>query len=235
MARRCVGAGGGAAGWRRCTWSAPGPGPTTSAWARWRSPTSPTDHRDPTPAGVARPERGPVTMDAMGCQSEAAAKITGGGGDSTLAVKDNQPHLHQDIDDAFMAAMEADFAGLGWSVARAEANNRGREEVRECHVIARPPGLRDAGLWKGLAATRMLMSRRVVDGAESVEFRYFIGGFVGTAEKTPGRDPRSLGHRESTALATRCELPRGRLPRPQRSCPGELECGPAVRAGALEA
>ena len=29
----------------------------------------------------------------------------------------------------------------------------------------------------------MLMSQRVVEGIESVEFRYFIGSFVGTAEE----------------------------------------------------
>jgi predicted transposase YbfD/YdcC len=88
-----------------------------------------------------------VPIDAMGCLKEIAAKITDGGGDYIRAVKDNQPHLPQDIDDAFMAAMEADFAGLEWSVAWTEETNRGREEVRECPVIARPAGLRDAGLW----------------------------------------------------------------------------------------
>jgi predicted transposase YbfD/YdcC len=127
-----------------------------------------------------------VTIDAMGCQKEIAAKIVGGGGDYILAVKDNQPHLHQDIDDSFMAAMDDDFAGLEWSVARTEETNRGRREVRECHVIVRPEGLRDAGLWKGLAAICMLMSRRVVDGVESIEFRYFIGSFAGTAEEYLG-------------------------------------------------
>jgi predicted transposase YbfD/YdcC len=127
-----------------------------------------------------------VTIDAMGSQKEIAAKIVVGGGDYILAVKDNQPHLHRDIDDSFMAAMETDFAGLEWSVARTEETNRGRKEVRECHVIVRPAGLRDAGLWVGLTAICMLMCRRVVDGVEGVEFRYFIGSFGGTAEEYLG-------------------------------------------------
>jgi predicted transposase YbfD/YdcC len=126
-----------------------------------------------------------VTIDAMGCQKEIATRIVAGGGDSILAVKDNQPHLHRDIDAGFMAAMEADFAGLEWSVARAEETNRGRLEVRECHAIALPAGLRDAGLWKGPAAIRKPMSRRVVNGIESIEFRYFIGSFAGTADEYP--------------------------------------------------
>jgi predicted transposase YbfD/YdcC len=127
-----------------------------------------------------------VTIDAMGCQKEIAAQIVSGGGDSIRAVKDNPPHLHQDVDGAFMTAMEDDFAGLEWSVARTEETNRGRREVRECHVIVRPEGLRDAAVWKGLTAIRMLRCRRVVDGVESVEFRYFIGGFAGTAEEYLG-------------------------------------------------
>jgi len=125
-----------------------------------------------------------VTIDAMGCQKEIAAKIVAGGGDYILAVKGNRPHLHQDIDDSFMRAMEDDFAGLEWSVARTEETNRGREEVRECHGIARPSGLRDAGLWVGLVAIGMLMCRRVVDGVESVEFRYYIGSFAGRPRNT---------------------------------------------------
>jgi predicted transposase YbfD/YdcC len=127
-----------------------------------------------------------VTIDAMGCQKEIAAKIVAGGGDYILPVKDNQPHLHQDIDDGFMAALEADFAGLEWSIARTEETNRGRREMRECHVIVRPSGLRDAALWKGLAAICMVMSRRVVGGVVSEEFRYFIGSFAGTAEEYLG-------------------------------------------------
>ena len=42
-----------------------------------------------------------VTIDALGCQKEIAAKIVTRGGDYLLAVKDNQPNLHQDIKDCF--------------------------------------------------------------------------------------------------------------------------------------
>jgi predicted transposase YbfD/YdcC len=114
-----------------------------------------------------------VTIDAMGCQKEIAAQIVAGGGDYILPVKDNQPRLHQDIDAGFMAALETDFAGLEWSIARTE------ETVR-------PSGLRDAALWKGLAAICMVLSRRVVGGVVSEEFRYFIGSFPGTADEYLG-------------------------------------------------
>ncbi|MBV8232705.1 MAG: ISAs1 family transposase, partial [Planctomycetaceae bacterium] len=103
------------------------------------------------------------------------------GGDYILAVKENQPHLHEDIDACFTEALETGGVGLEYSVARTEETNRGREEVRECHVITRPEGLRDAGLWKGLTAICMVLSHRVVEGDESIEVRYSIGSLVGTA------------------------------------------------------
>ena len=68
-------------------------------------------------------------------------------------------------------------------MARTEEMNRGRDEMRECHVITRPTGLRDAALWKGPTAICMLLCRRVVEGVESIEVRYSIGSFVGTAEE----------------------------------------------------
>ncbi len=124
-----------------------------------------------------------VTIDAMGCPREIAAKIVAGGGDSILAVKANQPNLLQDLRDRFDSTLESDFAGLEWSVARTEESNRGRDELRRSHVITRPTGLRDTALWKGLAAICRVLSRRVVDGVEGVEFRYSIGGFAGTADE----------------------------------------------------
>jgi predicted transposase YbfD/YdcC len=124
-----------------------------------------------------------VTIDAMGTQKDIAEKIVAGGGDYILAVKDNQPKLHQDIRDSFSSALEDDFAGLQWSVERTEEVNRGRQEVRECHVIIGPEGLRDAALWSGLAAICMVLTRRVVEGVERVDFRYYIGSFAGTAQE----------------------------------------------------
>jgi predicted transposase YbfD/YdcC len=127
-----------------------------------------------------------VTIDAMGCQKEIAAQIITGGGDYILAVKENQPHLHEDIDACFTAALETDFAGLEYSVARTEETNHGREEVRECHVIARPTELRDARLWKGLTAICMVLCHRMVEGVESIDLRYYIGSFAGTADEYLG-------------------------------------------------
>src|SRR5580704_6961829 len=51
-----------------------------------------------------------VTIDAMGCQVEIAEQIIRAGADYCLAVKANQPTLHQGIVDFFAEHLEDDFA-----------------------------------------------------------------------------------------------------------------------------
>ena len=51
-----------------------------------------------------------VTIDAMGCQTEIAEKIVEKKADYVLAVKGNQPTLHEGIIDFFLDQMEDDFA-----------------------------------------------------------------------------------------------------------------------------
>jgi predicted transposase YbfD/YdcC len=52
-----------------------------------------------------------VTIDAMGCQKEIAAKIIDRGGDYVLGAKDNHPTLCDGIAAYFTAAHEEDFKG----------------------------------------------------------------------------------------------------------------------------
>ena len=47
-----------------------------------------------------------VTIDAMGCQKEIAAKVRERGADYVLAVKGNQEHLEEDVL-AYFAALDA--------------------------------------------------------------------------------------------------------------------------------
>jgi len=51
-----------------------------------------------------------VTIDAMGCQVEIAQKIVDADADYVLAVKGNQPTLHQGIIDFFDDHVDDDFA-----------------------------------------------------------------------------------------------------------------------------
>ncbi len=123
-----------------------------------------------------------VTIDAMGCQKEIAADIVSGGGQYVLAVKENQPHLYEDIERAFEEALDRGEPGVDFTECQTEEVRSGRQETRSCCVITAPEGIRDAGLWAGLRAVVMVISQRVVNGAASSETRYFIGSAAGTAE-----------------------------------------------------
>jgi predicted transposase YbfD/YdcC len=123
-----------------------------------------------------------VTIDAMGCQKEIAADIIDGEGEYLLAVKENQPHLYEDIGRAFDEALEHGELGVDFTECQTEEVRGGRRETRTCCVITHPRGIRDARLWVGLTAIVMVISHREVDGVASDEIRYYIGSAAGTAE-----------------------------------------------------
>jgi predicted transposase YbfD/YdcC len=123
-----------------------------------------------------------VTIDAMGCQKDIAAKIVVGGGEYVLAVKENQPHLYEDVQHAFDAALDQGEPGVDFTECQTEGPRKGRQETRTCCVIVDPKGIRNAGLWTGLTAICMVISERVVAGVARSETRYFIGSASGTAE-----------------------------------------------------
>ncbi|MFQ5464282.1 MAG: ISAs1 family transposase, partial [Phycisphaerae bacterium] len=69
-----------------------------------------------------------VTIDAMGCQKEIAQRIVHAGGDYVLAVKDNQPKLHEAIKTLFSDERQADLLKMA---------------TRECHTVDTSHGRKD--------------------------------------------------------------------------------------------
>jgi predicted transposase YbfD/YdcC len=117
-----------------------------------------------------------VTIDAMGCQKEIAAQIREGGGDYVLSVKDNQPHLLEDIQLCFEKALDTDFAGLEASTHEQVYDSHGRLETHSVYTILHPQGIRDEALWKDLKAITLIYSERQEAGKETTyECRYYIG------------------------------------------------------------
>jgi len=116
-----------------------------------------------------------VTIDAMGCQKEIARKVVQGGGDYVLAVKDNQPHLLEDIQAVIGKALESDFAGYRHDWHETAERGHGRDESRTYLVLTEPEGIRDQESWVGLKVVGMCTRTRVVNGEQSDEAHYFIG------------------------------------------------------------
>jgi len=117
-----------------------------------------------------------VTIDAMGCQKEIAAKIREGGGHYLLAVKGNQENLLADVQACFQAELVKPASRSRYSYYRAEMLGHGRIEHRQYYTIDKPTGIRDLALWKDLRTITMVVSERQVKGAEpTAETRYYIG------------------------------------------------------------
>ncbi len=122
-----------------------------------------------------------VTIDAMGCQKEIARAIVTKGGDYILTVKENQPHLFEDIQKCFDDACANDMAGVRHDLYATEEKGHGREEKRAYLIIEEPEGIRNKEEWEKLKIIGMCYSERTVNGKTSTATRYFIGSRKATA------------------------------------------------------
>jgi predicted transposase YbfD/YdcC len=127
-----------------------------------------------------------VTIDAMGCQRDIAAKIVEQKGEFVLAVKENQPHLYEDIKQAFEEALDQGESGVDFTEFQTKGTHGGRQETRTCCVITNPKGIRNVGLWTKLTAICMVISECEANGISRSEIRYFIGSVDTTAEQYLG-------------------------------------------------
>jgi predicted transposase YbfD/YdcC len=115
-----------------------------------------------------------VTIDAIGCQKNIATAIRDRDADYVLALKDNQPSVHQVVHEAFVAHAEADFTEPSLRQIRTVERSHGREEVREYFIADAPPELLRDGAWKDLRSIGMVVRTRTVDGVTSQEIGYYL-------------------------------------------------------------
>lgn len=121
-----------------------------------------------------------VTIDAMGCQKEIAKKIIAQGAHAILAVKNNQPSLHEDI--AVYLKSEKEKPG-GLDRHEAVDKGHGRVEIRTCYVsqdldwlIDRHPG------WPPFQSIIMMESERHLGEKIERSTRYYISSMPCSAE-----------------------------------------------------
>jgi predicted transposase YbfD/YdcC len=130
-----------------------------------------------------------VTLDALGCQKEIAAKIRERGGDYVLAVKGNQDHLEDDVMAAFVA--ETAKAHNRISSATTHDKGHGRIETRVVETMPVPKLVRNQELWKDLTSIGRVTRTYYEKGEEKSEVRYFISSLA-SKPKLLGRAVR--GH-----------------------------------------
>lgn len=127
-----------------------------------------------------------VTIDAMGCQTEIAAKVIDKNADYVLCAKDNQPTLCLEISAAFDSATNAAAVRGAKSKVRSyttKETGHGRSEERTYHVMPAPECMKRAGRWKKLSSLGMVERRRVVQGKEEVSVHYYIMSFAVNVKK----------------------------------------------------
>jgi predicted transposase YbfD/YdcC len=144
-----------------------------------------------------------VTIDAMGCQREIARQIIGQGAHYILAVKENQPKLHQKVKtlldeailDGFAAEGEAS-AGMSHGYHESDDDGHGRIEKRQVWVTDEVKWLGEELLsqWPGLSAVVVVEVTRQdlgdLSGKASTERRYYISSHGGKAEGKASADAK---------------------------------------------
>lgn len=121
-----------------------------------------------------------VTIDAMGCQRSIAAQIVEQGGHYVLSVKDNHPHLHEQIEMFFQAS--GGKVNATTDPARAVEMHQevhaghGRVETRTCWFTRNVRDVEQRADWAGLNGIAMIRRERTDKrtGSTSVECAYFI-------------------------------------------------------------
>ena len=110
-----------------------------------------------------------VTVDAMHCQRATAGTIVAEGGDYVMAVKANQPALHDDI-----RLLMDDAGAPADDVAETVDADHGRIETRRAEVIGDVGWLAESHRWPGLAAVGKITATREIDGRTTTALRYYI-------------------------------------------------------------
>lgn len=109
-----------------------------------------------------------ITIDAMGCQKEIAAKIAEKKAHYILALKENHKTFYEEVS-LYFNDPENDYV-----MAETLEKARGRVELRRCSVTSNGDWFCEKSLWKNLQTFVKLESKCHKKGKESIEIRYFI-------------------------------------------------------------
>lgn len=119
-----------------------------------------------------------VTIDAIGTQREIARQIVEAEGDYVLAVKQNQPALHQKLKVLLDEAILDGFDGMRHDFFEQTDGDHGRIETRRLWVTTDVAHLGQDLLsqWPGLASIAAVecMREEIATGIISIDRRYFI-------------------------------------------------------------
>jgi predicted transposase YbfD/YdcC len=126
-----------------------------------------------------------ITIDAMGCQTDIASTIIERHADYVLALKGNQGHLYEDVQEWFAWAQQSSFKDMPHSVAHTVNKGHGRIEIRRCWALSDPRAfevIRHHDGWAGLQSIAMVQRERHIGNDLQLETAYFISSLPADAK-----------------------------------------------------
>jgi predicted transposase YbfD/YdcC len=124
-----------------------------------------------------------VTIDAMGCQREIAAKIIDKKADYVLALKGNQGTLREDVELFANEQKSRNFKDVMVSQDNTIDADHGRIETRRITVFHNLDWLQERHNWPGLKGVIMVESKREIDGKVEHETRFYITSSTDKADR----------------------------------------------------
>jgi len=168
-----------------------------------------------------------ATIDAMGCQTEIAAKIHSKKGHYALAAKENQPTLHRETEEYFRRLDEGRVPRLPEDIWEGgHEKDHGRLERRRARAAYDIGFLSGRKKRKGLKTIIEYRSERTVlaDGKTTSNTRYYISNRDCPAEEFARIIRGHWSIREQPSLGAGREFRGGRKPRPQGQLPEKPCC-----------
>ena len=124
-----------------------------------------------------------ITIDAMGCQREIAAKIIEKKAGYVLALKGNQGTLRDDVELLFSEQKALKFQDLKIDRTETIEKSHGRIETRIVIATSDIDWLKTSHSWPGLKSIVMIESRRETTDKCEREFRFYITSLDADAKR----------------------------------------------------
>lgn len=115
-----------------------------------------------------------VSVDAAGCQTKIAEKISGLGGEYLLALKGNQRNLKTNVKDFFQDALSNNWECLDFERCESVEKGHGRIDTRTVYLVKDMADCIDNTQWPEIQSVIMVTSKRRIKDKETEESRYYI-------------------------------------------------------------
>jgi predicted transposase YbfD/YdcC len=124
-----------------------------------------------------------VTTDAMHCQKETLVAIRAKDADYLVPVKDNQPKLHELLQETFLAYGEDDYQARELKRYSKTERNRGREETRIVYAAPPPTELKHHAEWLDVRSVIMVYRATRRNGKLTEETSFYISSLPPKVKK----------------------------------------------------